>query len=163
MAWSGRTPPRWGRTRSSTAPSKASASSTSAGERRTTSSASVATIWSTALCGTNVRISRSLNLVVPVDTEAGTIYVHSTPISRDVFERYYLVLSKTFAQIYQEGLAAIAGPRVGFLLLRDVAQNTRGTNGAPNAWEGTDGVANGLINEIRRLTNVIMPGPAGWE
>jgi hypothetical protein len=110
-----------------------------------------------------MKIDRHLNLVLPVDTDTGTVYVHSTPISREVFERYYLPISKTFAAIYQEGLAALAGPRVAALILRDVAEATRGKNGQANAWDGPEGVENGLMNEVRRLTNVVMPGASGWE
>ena len=33
-----------------------------------------------------MKIDRKLNIVIPVETESkGLIYVHSTPISRDVF------------------------------------------------------------------------------
>jgi hypothetical protein len=110
-----------------------------------------------------MRLDRSLNLVLPLETDNGTVYVHSTPVSRDTFERHYLVVSKTFAAMYQEGLAALAGPRVAAMLLRDVAMNTRGQNGSPNAWEGSDGVELGLMAEIRRLTNLVMPSEKGWE
>lgn len=101
-----------------------------------------------------MRISRRLNLVLPVDTERGEIYVHSTPISREVFERHFLVLSKTFAAIYQEGLTVTAGPRVAALMLRQIATDM-------GVWEGPDGVENGLVAEIRRLTNVITPKEEG--
>ncbi len=30
-------------------------------------------------------------------------------------------------------------------------------------WDGPDGVENGLVVEIRRLANVLLPGPNGWE
>lgn len=92
---------------------------------------------------------------MPVDAEAGRIYVHSMPISREVFESYYLVISKTFSAIYSHGLHAAAGPRVASMLLKSIAIES-------GVWEGSAGVENGLMNEIRRLTNVVMPGESGW-
>lgn len=125
-----------------------------------------------------MRIARDLNLVLPVDTDSGTVYVHSTPISYEVFEKYFLVLTKTFSAIYQEGLNTIGGPKAAALLLKRIAMQTMGDERGTNAWEGPDGVENGLMNEIRRLTNVVMPvgslsavpdsdplvmAPGGWE
>jgi len=103
-----------------------------------------------------MRLDKKLNLVFPVETDAGTIYVHSTPISREVFERYFLVVSKAFAAIYGEGLQLIAGPRVAYLMLKKIAED-RGE------WDGADGVHNGLIAEIRRLTNVVVSTDRGWR
>lgn len=109
-----------------------------------------------------MKINRKLNLVIPVDRgDEGTIYVHSTPISREVFERYFLVISKTFAAIYTEGLGIAAGPRVASLLLRKVAEDMGGTDERARAaaWED---VQNGLMAEIKRLTNVVVSGHGGW-
>ena len=102
-----------------------------------------------------MRIDRKLNLVLPLETDGGTIYVHSMPLSREAFERYYRIISKTFAAIYQEGLASIAGPRVAGMMLRDIATRS-------GVWDGPEGVENGLMNEIRRLSNVVMLGETGW-
>lgn len=104
-----------------------------------------------------MRVSRSLHLVIPVTRADGTeIYVHSTPISADVFETHFLVLSKTFAAIYGEGLGAIAGPRVANKLLKKIAKDL-------GTWDGPGGVERSLMAEIRRLTNVLAPGQRGWE
>jgi len=109
-----------------------------------------------------MRIDRNLNLVVPVDTDNGTIYVHSTPISRDVFKQYYLPISKTFSAIYQEGLSVVAGPRIAAMMLETISRSLPSLSGQGSAWEGRDGVENGLLNEIKRLSNVVMPGDNGW-
>lgn len=104
-----------------------------------------------------MRINRKLNLVIPVDTDNGTIYVHSTPISREVFEKYFLVISKTFAMIYRQGLEVVAGPRVAAMLLKTVATDL-------GVWEGVEGVENGLVAEMRRLTNIVIPKDGkGWD
>ena len=111
-----------------------------------------------------MKINRALNLVIPIDTEIyGQIYVHSTPISRDVFERFYLVISKTFAAIFSQGLGAIAGPRVAYLMLKQTAKDM-GVWGGEGETEDARlaGVEFGLMNEIRRLTNVLVPSSSGW-
>jgi hypothetical protein len=103
-----------------------------------------------------MRLDRRLNFVIPIEQDGKTVYVHSMPISRDVFERYAIVIAKTFAAIYNEGLGIIAGPRVAAHVLKKVAV-------ASGEWDGESGVARGLMAEIRRLSNVLVPGAKGWE
>ena len=105
-----------------------------------------------------MKIDRKLNISIPVEIGEVTYYVYSTPISREVFERYFMVISKTFAALYSEGLSVIAGPRVAAMLLKDMARRM-------GVWEGPEGVEAGLMAEIYRLTNVFMPNPdgAGWK
>lgn len=99
-----------------------------------------------------MNIDKKMNLVVPVYQDDGTTtYVHSMPISREVFEKYFLVLSKTFSAMHAEGLGFLAGPRVASLLLRQIATDM-------GAWDGEAGVKRGLVGEMIRLTNVIAPG-----
>lgn len=103
-----------------------------------------------------MKIDNKLNLVVQVEGEEGTLFVHSMPLSRMVWERYFVVLSKTFSAMIAEGMSFISGPRIAALMLRKVAEEG-------GTWEGKDGVANGLMAEIRRLTNVVLPGENGWS
>jgi len=104
-----------------------------------------------------MRINKALNIVIPVEYEkGGQIFVHSTPISREIFEQYFLVISKTFASIFSQGLGAVAGPRVAYLMLKQTAEDM-------GVWMGDTGVKNGLVNEIIRLTNVLVPGKKGWQ
>ena len=104
-----------------------------------------------------MKIDKKLNLVIPLERDDDTkIYVHSSPISMAVFETYYLVMAKTFSSIYNEGLGVTAGPRIAALVLKRVSENM-------GIWEGESGVRNGLVNEMRRLTNVIAPGENGWQ
>lgn len=103
-----------------------------------------------------MRIDRRLNFVIPIDQDGKTLYVHAMPISREVFERYAIVIAKTFAAIYNEGLGILAGPRVAAHVLKKIAV-------ASGEWDGDGGVARGLMAEIRRLANVLLPGPKGWE
>jgi hypothetical protein len=100
-----------------------------------------------------VKINPKLNLVIPVETDGGLLYVHAVPISNEVFERYYLVISKAFSAIHREGLGDVAGPRVAKMVLLDVA-----------ARLGTlEDVQQGLIAEINRLANVLVLGSGGWS
>ena len=101
-----------------------------------------------------MEIDRKLNLVIGIDQGKWTIYVHSMPISAEIFKRYYKVIGRTFSEIFKTGLDFTAGPRVAAMLLEDVAR-------ALNMWDGTDGVQNGLLNEIRRLTHVVLPDQGG--
>ncbi len=103
-----------------------------------------------------MKIDRKLNLVVPVDRHSGKLYVHSTPISSETFETYALVLAKTFSSIYSEGLGSIAGPRVAAIQLKRIALSI-------DEWEGPEGVENGLLQEIIRLSNVVVPDEKGWQ
>jgi len=114
-----------------------------------------------------MKIDRKLYLVIPVTMEdESEIFVHSTPISSDVYKNYWKVLSKTFALIGTGGFAAV-GPKVAFDMLQEVATGItfQGPNGQlMNAWEGPTGVQRGLLNEIRRLSNVIAPVEnSGWQ
>lgn len=101
----------------------------------------------------NIILNRKLNIVLSVDTEKGPVHIHSTPISREIFEDNYLVISRAFTQVYTHGLGPVTGPRVAALLLRDEAKKL-------DMWERTQ---QSLIAEIHRLTNVIAPGENGWE
>jgi hypothetical protein len=102
-----------------------------------------------------MKISRALNLTFPIETDNGTIHVHSVPISRETFKLYFDIIGQTVARIHAKGLNVVAGPNIAALMLRQVAE-------AEGRWDGPDGVKNGLLAEIRRLTNVVVPGPQGW-
>lgn len=103
-----------------------------------------------------MKINNRLNLVVPLETEDhGSVWVHSVPLRSEIFDKYYLVIAKTFAQIYAEGLNAVVGPRIAYRMLRTVAEEKE-------VWDTPDGVKNGLIAEIRRTSTVIHSSSAGW-
>lgn len=104
-----------------------------------------------------MKIDPKLNIVIPVDIDANTVYhVYSSPISREVFQNYHMVIAKTFGAIYNEGLHFMAGPRVAAMILRTKAEEM-------GIWDGPNGVNMGLMNEIRRLTRVLMPSEKGWQ
>lgn len=106
------------------------------------------------------KINRRLHLVIPVEQEGRTLYVHSTPLGAEVFDSFFLPLAKTFAAINGEGLGVLAGPRVAAHVLKAVSTRL-------GIWESDDPadatVKIGVMAEIRRLTNVFVPGLTGWQ
>lgn len=97
-----------------------------------------------------IRIDKKLNLVVPIEDDEATLYVHATPLSHQVFERYYKVLARTFTVIVSM-YSEVSGPRVALMTLREVAEQLG----------MKDDVEAGLIPEIRRSTNMIVPREDG--
>lgn len=123
-----------------------------------------------------LKINQHLNLVLPLEVD-GTpeaevpvqengqtvlkkvrqpFYVHSSPLPREVFERYWLVFSQTFAKIYNEGLHMTAGPRIAAMAMRDIARGH-------GMLDGPEGVEHGVLDEMRRTSYVMMPTQKGWE
>ena len=103
-----------------------------------------------------MQINRALNLVQTFETSAGTVHVHSTPISHEVWRDYFLILSKTYSQIFAQGLGVNVGPTTAGLLLEKIAKQD-------GVWDGDNGVNNGLMAEIRRGTNVVVASLQGWQ
>ena len=102
----------------------------------------------------NVKLNRKLNLVMDVQIdEETTVHIHSVPVSREVFEDNFLVISKAFTAVYTNGLGPVTGPRVAALLLKQEAE-------VLGVWPRTQ---QSLMAEIYRLTNVIAVGQNGWE
>lgn len=101
-----------------------------------------------------MKLNKSLNLVLPVERGDGTrAWVHAQPIGEEVFDRFFLPLTKTYAETFAQKLGQFAGARVAALMLKKLAIES-------GEWEGPDGVQNALLPEIRRLANVIAPiGP----
>lgn len=102
-------------------------------------------------------INERLFLIIPIydDQEQIIAYVHSSPLSREIFEANFLLVSKTFAAIHGEGLGEIAGPRVAALMLKQVAQHMSPSD-PDRLWVP-------LLNEIRRLTNLLRLSSTAWE
>jgi len=98
------------------------------------------------------KLNRKLNLVLTVETDKGVVHIHTTPISRAVFEENFLVISKAFSAIFVNEVGPM-GPRIAALLLKQEAEKL-------GTW---DKVQQSLVAEVYRLTIVIAPGPNGWE
>ncbi len=107
-----------------------------------------------------MRISKNLNIVIKVDTaEKGEVFVHSSPISRDVFEKYYNELGQVFTESLKgvdQAHMALSAPQIAYPSLKAISKKL-------GTWDGVDGVKAGLINEIIRLTTVIVANNNGWD
>lgn len=97
-----------------------------------------------------MKISKNLNLIIPVHTGKGNGWIHATPISKEVFKEHFFILSKTFSAMFSEGIGIVAGPRIAYLMLERTARDM-------NIWDGDKGVRNTIVNEIIRLANLVYP------
>ncbi len=102
-----------------------------------------------------MKINHNLNLVCEIDGEHGAVTFHSKPILRDTFKKYHMVISKAFTNLLQNGLQ-LTGAKVAAMHLETVAEEMK-------CWEGAEGVKNGLMEEIARLTSVLVLTQKGWE
>jgi hypothetical protein len=102
-----------------------------------------------------ISINRKLNLVLPIELdEHRKIYFHSMPISVEVFDANFWLLTQTLSSLYAHGVGPSMSPRIALRAMRDTAKELDKEND----------VSINLINEIYRLTNVIMPNTngGGW-
>lgn len=102
-----------------------------------------------------MKIDKSLNLVVPVESNEGNAFFHSTPIHREVFQRFHFVMCAAFTRLLNNGME-LTGAKIAAYTLEETARDM-------GKWEGATGVEKGLIEEIARLTNVLVLAEGGWD
>lgn len=110
-----------------------------------------------------MKIDNKLNLIVPVDTAEGeetTIYFHHTPILKETFNRYHFAMAAAFNKLLSNNLQ-VMGPKIAALTLEEVSKDL--DQWRDNLDRKFIGIENGLIGEIKRLTNVIAYTPQGWQ
>ena len=96
---------------------------------------------------------KTCNLVIPLERAGGKkLYVHSTPVSREVYDRYWKVMGLAYTEVMGGPMRNIAH-LVSMRALRDAAAELG----------MADEVVAGLVEEIRRLTNVSALTEAGWQ
>jgi hypothetical protein len=83
------------------------------------------------------------------------VHVFAAPLSRLVFEKYHMVMARTFSELNIYDIIG-TGPRISAMILRRIATEM-------GIWEGENGVERGLVAEMRRLANVIVNSERGWE
>jgi len=110
----------------------------------------------------DLKVDKRLNIAFPVG--ATGLQVHSAPISRDVFERYWAPITKAFN--FAVSTAGISAPRIASLALRESAEQLGVWTDQKNATGDVtrNGVESGLLAEIKRLTSVVVHTPEhGWQ
>jgi hypothetical protein len=112
-----------------------------------------------------MQISSNLNLVMPIKyDDAGTplIYAYHTPISRNTFEQNYRLIGGTLAMLQSKSVGTNPVD-VATLALKDIGRRDAREWGLP---EGLDvesgGMAVPLLAELKRLTQIVAPSPAGY-
>lgn len=83
------------------------------------------------------------------------LWAYHTPITKEVFEQNYLILTDTKDALFSKGsrYAGDNGPRIARLVLRDVAEA-----------QGKEDSAEAVFGEIRRLTMILLPdGKKGFK
>lgn len=127
-----------------------------------------------------MRIDEKRNLVVPIVTENVTkkidgkdvteevVRVHAfhSPISREIFEQHYRILSATKSALANKGAHYLmsSGPRIAALTLRDEGQKDSAARGAfDKDGNIVDEETPAFFAELKRLTMVLCAGANGWE
>jgi hypothetical protein len=102
-----------------------------------------------------MQITDSLNLAVPFGS--GMVAYH-TSIPRAVYEANYAVLHSALAAMGRKGAHYLkaSGPNIANLVLKDEGRRDA-------AERGEEDRTPALLGEIRRLTNVLVPGAAGYD
>jgi hypothetical protein len=109
-----------------------------------------------------MKIDRKLNLVLPIIRDDGTqFFVHSTPISNDVFQQYWEIAGQTMNALYSRGFGMFA-PRYACMMLLKIAKENGGTDPKRQAEE-VQRVEQGFLAELHQRTNVFALGEKGWE
>ena len=122
-----------------------------------------------------MHIDDNLNLVFPIrieshseekgdrktDRDVPVVYAFHTPITREVFEANFRILSLAKAQIYGKGLpfAMGTGPLVASLVLKEEARRDAEERDLPNP----DQASKALLLELKRLTMIVGPSPEGFK
>jgi hypothetical protein len=114
-----------------------------------------------------MKIDRNLRLITPLETQKnGVAHIYSMAIERVIFEQFYLELGKVYSQCFDSKNPEhfiLSAPQLAYPALKSISMKM-GTWEIKNA-EGIviGGVKSGMINEIVRLSTVMINGNNGWE
>lgn len=100
-----------------------------------------------------VTLADDFSLCLPITAGDNVLWIHSIPVSKDVYKRFFLILAKAFSVMHAESVNSIVGPRIATYLLEDVAEKAG----------QLETVRNGFIAEIRRITTVCALTDQGWQ
>jgi hypothetical protein len=127
-----------------------------------------------------MRINEQRNLVLPIATEKVTkkvdgkdvteeivkLWAYHTPISREVWEQHFRVLSATKSALASKGSHYLtsSGPRIAALTLRDEGRKDAAARGSfDEHGKVRDDDTDAFFAELQRLTMVLCPGQHGWD
>lgn len=103
-----------------------------------------------------MKINKKLNLVFEVErVDGATVYVHHTPILKEIFEKHYELITIAMADLYSKGLRPIAASRIAYYKLRELIENPVDKRYAQAEMT--------LLAEIWRSTYVLVPGKSGYD
>lgn len=107
-----------------------------------------------------MKISKTLHLSIPLVDESDETkvigYVHSSPLSSEVWNIYWDPIMLAFTRVMSGGYGTIGGPRAAHRVLEKISRER-------DIWDGPTGVKAGLINEIYRNSMLMHVGANGWE
>lgn len=102
-------------------------------------------------------ITDDLKFVLPIKDN---IHAYHTPISEEVFRANFKVLAAANSALCSKGIqyTASVGPRIATLTILD-----EGRQEAARRQEEGDMGAQALLDEIKRLTVILVPSEKGWN
>lgn len=102
-----------------------------------------------------MKIDKKLNLVLEIERDDNSVVaIHHTPISSEIYKSHFRFISKVLFGLYMDGMTPAQCTR----LVHDAMLESIRDNG-----DRFKDVEKTLLNEIWRLTNVVVPGERGWE
>jgi hypothetical protein len=100
-------------------------------------------------------LDKRLNLVLEVERDDKSIvYVHSIPISRQMWKTHYTFISMAINSMYTDGFPPATCARVCYHRMLELAEQNRDRFGD---------LGRTLFAEMWRLTNVLVPTDQGYE
>lgn len=104
-----------------------------------------------------MKIDRALNLVVMTESEDGApVYVHATPLSKDIFREHFVILARLYGEFFTSGIGLMSSARTAYLLLEKICRESQ-------QWEGKDGAKNTLVTHIiNGATAIYAEEGKGW-
>jgi hypothetical protein len=102
-----------------------------------------------------MQITDSLNLAIPF---GNGMTAYHTSVSRAIYEANYAALHAALAAMGRKGAHYLkaSGPNIANLVLKDEGKRDA-------AERGEEDRTPALLGEIKRLTNVLVPGAAGYD
>jgi hypothetical protein len=127
-----------------------------------------------------MKIDDKRHLTLPIVTETVTkkvdgkdvteevvkLWAFHTPVSREIFEQNYRIISATKSALASKGAHYLmqSAPRIAALTLRDEGRKDAIARGMVDK-EGhvNNDEALSLLEELKRLTMILCPGQHGWD